>query len=84
MTHTLKTWPEYYKAVESGNKTFEVRRFDRPFKVGDTIILQEYDNEKSEYSGKELIMAITYILQGGAFGIESNFCVIGIKQVDNY
>lgn len=26
MEHELKTWPEYFKAVKSGIKTFEVRR----------------------------------------------------------
>lgn len=83
MTHALKTWPEYYKAVESGEKTFEIRRFDRPFKVGDTLLLQEWDNKNEQYTGQELKMTITYILSGDVnkFGLFADFCVMGIKEI---
>ena len=43
MTHSLKTWPEYFKAVKSGDKTFEIRKDDRQFMVGDIIELLEYE-----------------------------------------
>jgi len=26
MEHELKTWPEFFRAIESGHKTFEVRK----------------------------------------------------------
>jgi acyl-coenzyme A synthetase/AMP-(fatty) acid ligase len=42
MIHTLKIWPEYYKEVESGLKTFEFRNNDRNFKTGDLV---ELDND---------------------------------------
>jgi len=84
MTHTLKTWPEYFEAVIKGDKTFEVRRFDRPFKVGDKLILQEWDNEKEQYTGREHAVIITYILQGDVkFGLSPDFCVMGILLVDS-
>jgi len=38
--HFLKTWAEYFEAVKSGNKTFEVRVNDRDFKVGDILVLR--------------------------------------------
>lgn len=41
-THYLKTWPEYFKAIKSGEKKAELRLNDRDFKVGDTLILEEY------------------------------------------
>ena len=50
-THTLKTWPEYFSAVVLGHKRFEIRKNDRDFSVGDTLILEEYNPETGEYSG---------------------------------
>ena len=35
MVHELKCWPEYFEAVISGAKTFEVRKNDRDFAVRD-------------------------------------------------
>lgn len=85
MTHALKTWPEYYKAVESGQKNFEVRRNDRPFKVGDTLLLQEWDNKKEEYTDKELRKGVTYILKGRQeFGIFGDYVVMGLKDKDDF
>jgi glyoxylate utilization-related uncharacterized protein len=82
MTHALKTWPEFYKAIESGEKTFELRRNDSPFKVGDILLLQEYDPKKREYTGNETKRTITYILQGDVnkFGLFADFCVMSIKD----
>lgn len=42
-THTLKTLPVYFDAVERGDKTFELRNNDRDFQTGDTLILEEFD-----------------------------------------
>lgn len=39
-THELKILPKYFSEVYSGNKTFEVRKNDRNFKVGDMLILK--------------------------------------------
>lgn len=41
--HSLKTLPVYFAAVLRGDKTFEVRKNDRDFQTGDTLILKEYD-----------------------------------------
>ena len=43
MVHALKIYPEYYEAVKSGKKPFEVRKNDRDFKVGDILALNEFD-----------------------------------------
>lgn len=71
MTHELKTWPEYFQEVKSGKKTFEIRKNDRDFKVGDILVLKEWKckghnqvmpNELvGEYTGDELRMRVTYI-----------------------
>ncbi len=82
MTHALKTWPEFYKDVDKGSKTFEVRKADRPFKVGESLLLQEWDNVNNCYTGKECLREITYILYGGQFGVQDGFVVMGLKEKD--
>ncbi len=57
--HSLKILPEYFKEVIAGNKTFEIRKNDRNFQVGDLVLLREYvDNE---YTKELLGVRITYI-----------------------
>ena len=48
--HELKTWPQYFAAVRSGKKRFEIRRNDREFAVGDVLVLREFDPEQDEPS----------------------------------
>ena len=60
--HELKCWPEYFQAVIDGVKPFEVRKWDRPFRVGDTLVLKEYDPQKLDYTGRETKREITYLL----------------------
>ncbi|GAA4123315.1 hypothetical protein GCM10022215_29900 [Nocardioides fonticola] len=40
--HILKVQPPYFDALADGSKTFEVRRNDRGFQRGDTLVLWEY------------------------------------------
>lgn len=61
-THRLKTWPSYYRSVETGAKTFELRRDDRHFEVGDTLVLQEWSPLSERYTGRELTRVVTFIL----------------------
>jgi ASC-1-like (ASCH) protein len=76
MKHYLKTLTEYFNAVESGIKTFEVRRNDRGFKVGDTLILQDWDGW--ERTGRELIKKVTYVLDDSQY-CKDGYVVLGIK-----
>ena len=46
--HLLKCWPEYYEATISGHKTFDIRKNDREFMVGDILSLQEWDPSEEE------------------------------------
>jgi len=77
-THNLKTWPIYFGAVLAGTKTFEVRKADRDFMVGDRIVLNEWDPETGSYTGAQALREVTYILKGGQFGIEPGYVVMGL------
>ena len=76
-THELKTRPNFFEAVVSGKKTFEIRRNDRNFKVGDRILLKEYSNETG-YTGKSAVFDITYIMTDKEY-VKKGFAVLGIK-----
>lgn len=59
-THELKTWPIPFWDVVSGAKTFEVRKNDRDFKVGDYLVLKEYDPDTQKYTGDRVVVQIDY------------------------
>ena len=76
--HELKTWPEYFEAVATGRKTFEVRKADRLFAVGDVLRLAEWLPVAQDFTGRVCFRRVTYVLRGGHFGIEDGFCVLGL------
>lgn len=80
-THHLQIGPEAYEAVASGRKSFEICRNDRGITEGDVVRLIEYDQDgATEYSGRTLRRTVTYKLPGGQFGIEPDFCVLGLSR----
>jgi hypothetical protein len=76
--HTLKTWPEPFRALLAGEKTHEIRTADRPFAVGDLLHLREWDPVSGEYSGRSLSVRVTYITKGGEWGIPAGMCVMSV------
>lgn len=49
-----KIWPEFFELVKSGRKRFELRLADFDIKEGDIFILEEWDPETREYTGKKI------------------------------
>lgn len=86
--HIVKCWPDYYDAIERGDKPFDVRRDDRGYQKGDTLVLQRTqprDKFTVDYDGygkakHELRRKITYILTGGQFGLEPGYVVLGLEM----
>jgi hypothetical protein len=79
--HVLKLESEFCDAVESGEKTFEVRINDRGFQVGDHIKF------KAVFNGKEIFHSIndkdyeiTYIIHG--WGLKTGYVALAIKDTD--
>jgi hypothetical protein len=83
VTHRLKTWPEYFAAVWSGRKNFEVRKDDRPegYEAGDLLHLVEYDHGTKQETVRRIAVRVTYVLKGGQFGIEAGYAVLGLGVV---
>jgi len=74
--HYLKTWPEHYDAVASRLKKAELRKDDRQFKVADYLVLQRWDPNSGQYTGENELLAVTHVLNGGAFGLESGHVML--------
>lgn len=79
--HDLKVLTEYFNALIDGKKTFEIRKDDRNFEVGDTIELHEWSPDSDNYSGYSVVFRISYKLDGGGFGLEKGYCCLGLNQV---
>ena len=79
--HFLKTWPEFYQAVKSGEKTFEFRQEDnRIFEVGDTLTLQEFRPILKVYTGCQLSKRVTYALRGKPF-VPKGYVIMSLGDV---
>lgn len=82
MKHELKIYPHYFQAVLDGKKTFEIRKNDRGFNVGDTVVLKEWDNIK--YSGREIHAKIKYILDDKFIGLTSGYVAFSLEIIGVY
>lgn len=77
--HKLKILPRFFAAVCDGTKTFEVRKNDRGFQMGDILELQEWLPD-SGYTGKVVRRKVTYILYGDTFaGLDNSYVVMAIE-----
>ena len=76
MLHALKIEQEYFKQVADGSKGFEVRKNDRPYKVGDFLALNEWKDQ--EHTGKFILAKITYILDDPQY-CKDGFVILSIK-----
>ena len=83
----MKISPEYWEDVRTRKKTFEVRRNDRDFKLGDSLILRCHSKDDAgalvedrsrDNWPYDLRRLVTYILPGGQFGIDPDYVVLGI------
>ena len=96
MVHELKILPQYFEKVLDGSKTFELRKDDRGFEVGDILILKEFrqgliDCTQSEpiviqergYTGRKIEKEISYIFKGGipGMGLRKGFSILGLKDI---
>ena len=83
MIHELKILPNYFEEVICGAKTFEVRKNDRDFKVGDMLALNEYDADKKEYTGNSCLVYVDYILKDENY-CKNGFVIMAIKPCEIY
>ena len=73
-----KTWPEEFKEILEGNKTFDARLADWNCARGDTLVLKEWNPGTKKYTGREIKKMVTFVTK------TKNFKFFSKKDVDEY
>lgn len=72
-----KILPKYFKAVCTGEKTFELRKDEDDIQPGDMLLLKEW-SEETGYTGFRVSRAVTYVLRNvPEYGLMDGYCIIG-------
>ena len=78
--HDLKIEEQYYIDVCSGKKTFELRKNDRDYQVGDYVIFNVI-KEGGIYQTQD-IYKITYVLKDvEKYGLNKEYCIFSLKKM---
>lgn len=82
--HELKTDPDTFDAVARGDKTHEIRRNDRNFLVGDTLVLKQTrytgaemsgpEPRPLEYTGHTETRVVSHVLEG--YGLQPGWVIL--------
>lgn len=60
--YEVKSWPWFFEPMCAGTKKHDMRdKRDRAYKVGDRMLLREWDPRTGQYTGREAVATITYI-----------------------
>ncbi len=58
-----KAWPELFERVLCGQKKFDLRLAEFDIREGDILLLEEWDPEKEEYTGRKIQKEIKFVLK---------------------
>lgn len=86
-THYVKSWPTFFEPISAGTRTSDIRKKDRPFAIGDTMVLKEFDWQAGRYTGREQEVEITHIISNetpcalSSAVLDNDYCVLSIRKV---
>jgi ParB family transcriptional regulator, chromosome partitioning protein len=80
MQHELKCVIEPFQAKWEKKKSWEFRKNDRDFRVGDYLLEREYDPNNNTYTGREILEEVTWILPGGSFGVPADCVIMSTRE----
>ncbi len=86
--HDLKSWVGLFQPILDGVKTHDLRVMDRDFEVGDLCRLREYEPVTKEYTGRSVLVRITYITSAkhghcafSPFALHPGMGILSIERV---
>lgn len=84
--YAVKSWPSFFSAMISGEKRHDMRdKRDRDYKVGDVMLLREYDPFGAGYTGRDATFRITYITSNdtpcamSSAALDNNFAILSVE-----
>lgn len=89
--HELKILHKYLVDVNLGNKTFELRKNDRGYQVGDLIRFIDVREDDSTDNKNQIepnidentLYRITYVLKDvDQYGLDRDYCILAIKKLN--
>lgn len=79
--HHLKCWPEWFGDLWDGVRPFEIRRDDRGYKVGDQLVIEEWDPDLETYTGRAVRRTIGYIFGYHHPGLSPMYAVLSFANL---
>ena len=58
-----KIWPEHFEQVKSNKKRFELRLADFDIKEGDILVLEEWNPNTKQYTGRKIEKKVNFVLK---------------------
>lgn len=80
--HELKIKSEYMAEIWLHRKTFELRKNDRDFEVGDIVHFNIIEKTRKEPYPDDGLYRITYVLKDvPEYGLQEGYCIFGIRKL---
>lgn len=87
--HELKILHKYLVDISRGEKTFELRKNDRDYQVGDLIHFINVNKDgtisicREPYIDDNQLYIITYVLKDvEKYGLDKDYCILSIKKLN--
>lgn len=84
--YEVKSWPQFFEPMVSGKKLHDMRdKRDREYKIGDRMLLREFDPFGTGYSGRVAIATITYITSNetpcamSSVGLGNDMAILSVR-----
>ena len=83
MKHTLKIQCKYLMEILYEGKSFEIRKDDRGYKVGDIIHFVDPDGKEFTGFWRRISFRINYILRDvPQYGLDKDYCILAIERIE--
>lgn len=84
--YEVKSWPWLFEPLIQGDKKHDMRDMrDRPYKIGDKMLMREFDPRDGQYTGREAVALITYITNNvtpcamSSAALDNNFAILSLE-----